>query len=93
MVQDPKKAATALRWAVGEMERRYELFADTGVRNIDGYNDLARSSDKAGDEQGLEPLPYIVIIVDELADLMLVASNDVEDAICRLAMARAVACS
>ena len=90
VVQDPKKAATALRWAVGEMERRYELFADTGVRNIDGYNDLARSSDKAGDEQGLEPLPYIVIIVDELADLMLVASNDVEDAICRLAqMARA----
>lgn len=84
VVTDPKKAATALKWAVAEMERRYELFAEAGVRNIDGYNEIQHSS-----EEG-EVLPYIVVIIDELADLMLVAANEVEDAICRLAqMARA----
>lgn len=86
VVTDPKKAATALRWAVSEMERRYQLFSEAGVRNIDGYNEI-QQSDATGEG---EPLPYIVVIVDELADLMLVAANEVEDAICRLAqMARA----
>lgn len=88
VVTDPKKAATALRWAVVEMERRYQLFADTGVRNIDMYLELAKESQSG--EEPLEELPYIVIIVDELADLMMVAAAEVEDAICRLAqMARA----
>ncbi len=88
VVTDPRKAATALRWAVVEMERRYQLFADTGVRNIDMYLELARESQSG--EEPLEELPYIVIIVDELADLMMVAAAEVEDAICRLAqMARA----
>ena len=87
VVTDPKKAAVALRWAVVEMERRYKLFADTGVRNIDMYTQLP-SEDEEGKER--EHLPYIVIIVDELADLMMVAASDVEDAICRIAqMARA----
>lgn len=89
VVTDPKKAAIALRWAVGEMERRYELFAQHGVRNIDMYAELA-AEQKDGEEEPLEHLPYIVIIVDELADLMMVAAVEVEDAICRLAqMARA----
>lgn len=87
VVTDPKKAAVALRWAVGEMERRYQLFADTGVRNIDMYLEAVKESDP---EDPKEHLPYIVIIVDELADLMMVAASEVEDAICRLAqMARA----
>ncbi len=87
VVTDPKKAAVALRWAVGEMERRYQLFADSGVRNIDMYLDAAKDADP---EEPKEHLPYIVIIVDELADLMMVAAAEVEDAICRLAqMARA----
>ena len=84
VVTDPKKAAGALNWAVQEMVNRYNLFASKGVRDIKGYNELLRNE---GDE-GV--LPQIVIIVDELADLMMVAPNDVEDAICRLAqMARA----
>ena len=84
VVTDAKKAAGALNWAVQEMVNRYKLFADKGVRDIKGYNAIAK-----GDE-GEEPLPQIVIIIDELADLMMVAPNDVEDAICRLAqMARA----
>ncbi len=84
VVTDPKKAAGALNWAVQEMVNRYKLFADRGVRDLKGYNAML----KANAEQGL--LPQIVIIVDELADLMMVAPNDVEDAICRLAqMARA----
>ena len=87
VVTDPKKAAIALRWAVGEMERRYQLFADTSVRNIEMYLDQAKD---ASPEEPREHLPYIVIIVDELADLMMVAAAEVEDAICRLAqMARA----
>lgn len=86
VVTDPKKAAGALRWAVSEMEKRYELFAAAGVRDITRYNEL-----KAAKPDGNEPpLPLIVVLVDELADLMMVAPADVEDAICRLAqMARA----
>ncbi|WP_041700192.1 DNA translocase FtsK [Clostridium sp. BNL1100] len=84
VVTDPKKAAGALNWAVQEMVNRYKLFADKGVRDLKGYNAML----KANNEQGI--LPHVVIIVDELADLMMVAPNDVEDAICRLAqMARA----
>ncbi len=84
VVTDPKKAAGALNWAVQEMVNRYKLFADKGVRDLKGYNAML----KANNELGI--LPQIVIIVDELADLMMVAPNDVEDAICRLAqMARA----
>ncbi|WP_024614737.1 DNA translocase FtsK [Clostridium sp. Ade.TY] len=84
VVTDPKKAAGALNWAVNEMTRRYKLFADSGARNIDSYNALF---DKGIIE---EKLPYIVIVVDELADLMMVCPNDVEDYIGRLAqMARA----
>lgn len=88
VVTDPKKAATALRWAVKEMERRYELFADAGARNIESYNEWMENNRERYGEG--EALPYIVIIIDELADLMLVAAAEVEDAICRLAqMARA----
>lgn len=84
VVTDPKKAAGALNWAVQEMVNRYSLFAEKGVRDINGYNEQLEK------EEGGEKLPQIVIIVDELADLMMVAPNDVEDAICRLAqMARA----
>lgn len=83
VVTDPKKAASALYWAVNEMTQRYKLFADNNVRNIESYNKLMESKDG-------EKLPTIVIIIDELSDLMMVAPNDVEDAICRLAqMARA----
>lgn len=84
VVTDPKKAAAALNWAVNEMTRRYKLFADNGVRNVDSYNELVK--------KGVidEKLPYIVIIIDELADLMMACPRDVEDYICRLAqMARA----
>ncbi len=88
VVTDPKKAAAALRWAVREMERRYELFADAGVRNIESYNKwMIDNRERYGEG---ELLPYIVVIIDELADLMMVAAAEVEDAICRLAqMARA----
>ncbi|MBD1224222.1 FtsK/SpoIIIE family DNA translocase [Virgibacillus halodenitrificans] len=89
VVTDPKKASRALKKVVSEMERRYELFSDTGTRNIEGYNEYIRKYNQTTDEE--QPnLPYIVVLVDELADLMMVASNDVEDAITRLAqMARA----
>ncbi|MBQ2938319.1 MAG: DNA translocase FtsK [Clostridia bacterium] len=79
VVTDPKKAAGALAWAVQEMENRYNLFATKGVRDIKGYNKAVEK------EEGLGKLPQIVIIVDELADLMMVAAKDVEEAICRLA--------
>nr|WP_240542645.1 DNA translocase FtsK [Exiguobacterium qingdaonense] len=86
VVTDPKKAAQALKQVVAEMERRYELFSRFGVRNIEGYNELVDQSE----DEDAKRLPFIVVIVDELADLMMVASNDVEDAIMRLAqMARA----
>ena len=83
VVSDPKKAAGALNWAVTEMMRRYDLFKNTGVRKLEGYNKLMS-------QQGMEQVPQIVIIIDELADLMMVAAKEVEDYICRLAqLARA----
>lgn len=89
VVTNPKKAAQALHKVVQEMERRYELFAASGTRNMAGYNQFIKKKNEKK-EEALLPLPYIVVIVDELADLMMVASNDVEDAITRLAqMARA----
>ncbi len=88
VVTDARKAAVALRWAVAEMERRYELFAQTGARNLTMYAELAAREAEGKEEW--EHLPLIVIVVDELSDLMMVASAEVEDAICRLAqMARA----
>lgn len=84
VVTDPKKAAGALNWAVNEMNKRYNLFSQMKVKNIESYNKLYEK----GEIQ--EKLPYIVVIVDELADLMMACPNDVEDYICRLAqMARA----
>lgn len=84
VVTEPRKAAGALNWAVQEMTSRYKLFADNNVRNIESYNDLMLTKSTEA------LLPQIVIIIDELADLMMVAPNDVEDGICRLAqMARA----
>jgi len=89
VVTNPKKAAQALNKVVQEMERRYELFAASGTRNMASYNEFVEKKNKETDES-LVKLPYIVVIVDELADLMMVASNDVENAITRLAqMARA----
>lgn len=89
VVTDPKKAAGALNWAVAEMSDRYKKFAATGTRDLKGYNDKIDAGDYEGDEKP-EKLPQIVIIIDELADLMMVAAKDVEDAICRLAqLARA----
>ena len=91
VVTDPKKAAGALGWAVGEMERRYKLFADHQVRNLVGYNDLMRAERaKAEAEESAAPeqyqvLPQIVIVIDELADLMMVAAKEVETSICRIA--------
>ncbi len=86
VVTDPKKAAAALNWAVGEMTDRYKKFAECGVRDLKGYNAKAA----AGDNPSMKVLPQIVVIVDELADLMMVSANEVEEAICRLAqLARA----
>ena len=78
VVTDPKKAATALRWVVEEMETRYELFAGSNARGLESYNRKLKA-------EGKDPLPYVVVVIDELADLMMVAANEVEDAICRLA--------
>lgn len=92
VVTDPKKAAGALNWAVAEMTKRYQMFSECNVRNIQGYNEKVREvqeSEKV-DEDALEKMPQIVIIVDELADLMMVAKAEVEEAIVRLAqLARA----
>ena len=82
VVTDPRKAAGALAWAVQEMEERYAKFAAKGVRDIKGYN---KALEEEGSEEQAIKLPQIVIIIDELADLMMVAAKDVEDAICRLA--------
>ena len=95
IIVDPKQASRALRWAVAEMERRYKQLAGWGVRNIDGYNaEIARkNAAKDFDENGeaWKPLPYIVIIIDELADLMMASGHEVEESITRLAqMARAI---
>ncbi len=93
VVTDPKKAAGALNWAVAEMDRRYRLFADYQVRDITGFNEKVKflsSEQEDSENEPQKPLPQIVIIVDELADLMMVAPGDVESAICRLAqLARA----
>lgn len=91
VVTDPRKAAGALSWAVTEMLKRYKIFAENSVRDLKAYNALAASRDYQ-DENGqpMEHMPQIVIIIDELADLMMAAPNEVEDSICRLAqMARA----
>lgn len=95
VVVEPKKAANALRWAVREMEERYKTLASYGVRNIEQFNRNVRAMLEAGetpkDGEPTRPLPFIVVVVDELADLMMVAGNEVEESICRLAqMARAV---
>lgn len=81
VITDPKKVVSALKWATAEMDKRYKVFADVGVRNIDSYNEMA----------GFQAMPYIMIIIDELADIMLVSPNEVEESITRIAqMARAV---
>ena len=94
VVVDPKKASNALRWAVREMEERYKTLAAEGVRNIEQYNRNIRNilAETGGnDPDAPRPLPFIVVVIDELADLMMVAGNEVEESICRLAqMARAV---
>jgi S-DNA-T family DNA segregation ATPase FtsK/SpoIIIE len=96
VVVDPKKAANALRWAVHEMEERYKTLAAEGVRNIEQYNRnirlvLEEGGSSSKDPDAPRPLPFIVVVIDELADLMMVASNEVEESIARLAqMARAV---
>lgn len=106
VVVDPKKAANALAWAVKEMENRYDLLAAVGVRDITGYNALIKEANKEGvdkrtlsmeifgdptHEDAIRPLPFILVVVDELNDLMMVAARDVEDSICRIAQkARAV---
>lgn len=80
VIVEPEKILSALKWSMGEMDRRYKLFAERGVRNIEGYNELS----------GFQAIPYIVIVIDELADLMMFAPVEVEDAIARIAqMARA----
>ena len=90
VVTDPKKAAGALNWAVAEMNRRYQLFAEYNVRDLKGYNDKVENIKDIDDPNKAQKLPQIVIIVDELADLMMVAPGEVEEAICRLAqLARA----
>ncbi len=90
VVTDPKKAAGALNWAVAEMEDRYNKFAKYNVRDMKGYNKKVEAIEDVEDEEKPVKMPQIVVIVDELADLMMVASKEVEDAICRLAqLARA----
>ncbi|MEK7497689.1 MAG: FtsK/SpoIIIE domain-containing protein, partial [Patescibacteria group bacterium] len=80
VIVEPEKVVSALRWVISEMDRRYKLFAQAGVRNIDGYNEMS----------GFQALPYIIVVIDELADIMLYALSEVEDAITRIAqMSRA----
>jgi S-DNA-T family DNA segregation ATPase FtsK/SpoIIIE len=99
VVTDPKIASNVLKWAVAEMEKRIRRLASEGVRNIEQFNNLVRAeggerkvvNGDSGEEEDLKPLHYIVIVIDELADLMMVSSHEVEEAITRLAqMARAV---
>lgn len=90
VVTDPKKASAALHWGVSEMEDRYRKFADFNVRDLKGYNKKVESMREGGDEEAPAKMPQIVIIVDELADLMMVSPGEVEESICRLAqLARA----
>jgi S-DNA-T family DNA segregation ATPase FtsK/SpoIIIE len=79
VVTDPKKAAGALQWAVFEMMKRYKAFSECGVKKLEEYNRLARTT------EGMESLPSVVVVIDELADLMLVAAKEVEESICRVA--------
>jgi DNA segregation ATPase FtsK/SpoIIIE, S-DNA-T family len=94
VVTNPKKAANALAWAVREMERRYDLLAEVGFRDITGYNaafDRGELVPEPGSDREFPRLPFILLVIDELADLMMVAARDVEESICRIAqMARAV---
>jgi S-DNA-T family DNA segregation ATPase FtsK/SpoIIIE len=94
VVTNPKKAANALSWAVREMERRYDLLAQVGFRDVTGYNaafDRGELVPEPGSEREYPRLPFILVVIDELSDLMMVAARDVEDSICRIAqMARAV---
>jgi S-DNA-T family DNA segregation ATPase FtsK/SpoIIIE len=98
VVVNPKRAANALIWAVHEMERRYDLLAEAGMRDIDGFNRavdagelVAQPASDDGEEHPVNRLPYVLVVVDELNDLMMVAARDVEESICRIAqMARAV---
>jgi DNA segregation ATPase FtsK/SpoIIIE, S-DNA-T family len=94
VVVNPKRAANALSWAVHEMERRYDLLAEVGARDITGYNaayDRGELQPEPGSDIEFQRLPFIVVVVDELNDLMMVAARDVEESICRIAqMARAV---
>ena len=90
VVTDPKKASAALMWAVNEMTNRYNSFAALSVRDLKGFNEKALAMQKAGEENAPSVMPQIIVIVDELADLMMVASKEVEESICRLAqLARA----
>lgn len=90
VVTDPKKASLALRNIVNEMERRYDMFSNANVKNISGYNQYIKIEKEKNSESELKKLPYIVVIIDELADLMLVAAKEVEDSIMRITqMARA----
>jgi S-DNA-T family DNA segregation ATPase FtsK/SpoIIIE len=90
VVVDPKKATNALYWAVREMERRYELLSQNNTRNIKQYNNKIEKENASSAEEEIKKLPYVVIIIDELADLMMLASRDVEITLMRLAqMARA----
>lgn len=90
VVTDPKKASAALAWGVAEMTERYKKFADAGVRDLKGYNQKAEGGAVDEADQPMKKMPQIIIIVDELADLMMVASKEVEESICRLAqLARA----
>jgi S-DNA-T family DNA segregation ATPase FtsK/SpoIIIE len=94
VVTNPKKAANALRWAIEEMEHRYDLLAEVGMRDITGYNasyDRGELTGEPGSDTEYKRLPFILVVVDELNDLMMVSARDVEDSICRIAqMARAV---
>src|SRR5262249_24772980 len=94
VVSETRKASAALAWCVEQMESRYKLLAEIGVRNLDSYNALLddhKPSKKIMGRGDLKPMPHIVIIIDELADLMMVARNEVEEYVIRLAqMARAV---
>ena len=91
VVTDPRKASNALKRAVSEMERRYDVFEESKTKNISGYNKMIEEKNaKLPDDEKLPKMPYIVVIVDELADLMLVAGKEVEDSIMRITqMARA----
>lgn len=90
VVTDPRKANAALQWAVSEMTKRYKAFADFGLRDLKGYNKKVEDMQAKGEGMELQKMPQIIVIVDELADLMMVASKEVEESICRLAqLARA----